>query len=140
LWLAEKSHIRYCFHHFLAYFFWNLRKRIFMAGYHQYKECIDACLRCAAICNHCAASCTQEAHVQMMAECIRLDMECAAICYAAAQMMSMGNNSAMTLCSLCADICESCAAECSKHENEHCRECADACMQCADACRKMSAR
>ena len=62
-----------------------------MNGYHQYKNCIEACLRCAAICNHCASSCTKEPDVQMMSRCIQLDMECAAICYAAAQLMSLGS-------------------------------------------------
>ncbi|WP_235526110.1 four-helix bundle copper-binding protein [Pedobacter sp. Leaf216] len=28
-------------------------------GYHEWKNCIDACLKCASICNHCASSCTQ---------------------------------------------------------------------------------
>jgi hypothetical protein len=57
-----------------------------MKGYHQYRQCIEACLQCAAICNHCASSCTQEEDIKMMARCIQLDMECAAFCYAAAQL------------------------------------------------------
>jgi len=36
-----------------------------MAGYYQNKNCIDACLQCAAICNHCAANCLQGQDVQM---------------------------------------------------------------------------
>ncbi len=108
-----------------------------MKGYHSYQVCIEACLKCAAICNHCASSCTQEDDVKMMANCIQLDMECAAACYAAAQLMSLGSEKAKDFCLLCADICEACAAECGKHENEHCRECADACTACAAACRKM---
>ena len=94
-------------------------------NYHDYKQCIDACLACAAICNHCAASCTEEDDVNMMAKCIRLDMECAAICYAAAQVMSMGGQSAAELCAISANICNACADECAKHDNEHCRECAE---------------
>ena len=70
-------------------------KTIGMKGYHEYKNCIDACLRCAAICNHCASSCTQEEDVKMMARCIQLDMECAAICYAAAQLMSLGSDKSL---------------------------------------------
>jgi GH15 family glucan-1,4-alpha-glucosidase len=54
---------------------------IFMADYHYYQACIDACLHCASICNHCAASCTQEKDVKMIARCIQLDMKCAAICH-----------------------------------------------------------
>jgi len=110
-----------------------------MKGYHSYKDCIEACLRCAAICNHCASSCTQEDDVKMMARCIQLDMECAAVCYAAAQLISLGSNKAQKICGLCADIGEACGAECAKHTHmEHCRECAEACKRCAEECRKMA--
>ncbi len=110
-----------------------------MNGYHQYKECIDACLACAAVCNHCASACTREEDVNMMARCIQLDMECAAICYAAAQMMSLGSDKAKELCRICADLCEACGTECGGHENKHCQECARLCKACAEACRKMAA-
>ncbi len=110
-----------------------------MKGYHEYKECIDACLACMAICNHCAAACTEEEDVAMMATCIRLDMECAAICGAAANLMCMGSDAANAICRICADVCSRCAEECAKHKHEHCRECADACGRCADMCRKMAA-
>ena len=59
-----------------------------MKNYHKYQSCIEACLKCAAVCNHCASSCKQEADIKMMAKCIQLDMECAAICYASVQLMS----------------------------------------------------
>ena len=61
-----------------------------MNGYHQYQTCIEACLRCAAVCNQCASACLREEDVKMMARCIQLDTEYAAICYAAAQVMSIG--------------------------------------------------
>ena len=108
-----------------------------MTGYHTYKSCVDACLRCAAICNHCAASCTQEEDVKMMVRCIQLDMECSVICYAAGQVMSMGGENAERLCGLCADICQACGDECSKHKMEHCKRCAEACHRCAEECRSM---
>ena len=111
----------------------------FMKGYHEYKTCIEACLKCASICNHCASSCTEEDDVKMMAGCIRMDMECAAICYAAAQLMSLGSERAKEICRICADICEACGAECSQHHTEHCQECAAACKACAEECRKMAA-
>ena len=76
----------------------------------------------------------------MMANCIQLDMECAAICYAAAQLMSLGSDNAIEICSICANVCEACAAECRQHQNEHCQECADACAECAEACRVVSER
>ena len=111
-----------------------------MNGYHQYESCIEACLRCASICNHCAASCTQEEDVKMMAGCIQLDTECAAICYAAAQLMSLGSSKVKKVCRLCAEICETCSVECGKHTHmQHCQGCTEACRRCAEECRKMAA-
>src|SRR2546423_9673212 len=99
-----------------------------MKGYNLFKNCIEACLRCAALCNHCASSCLQEEEIKMMARCIQLDLECAAICYAAAQIMSMGSDNAEELCKICGDACIACAEECSKHtQSKHCQECAGAC-------------
>jgi hypothetical protein len=109
-----------------------------MKNYHSYKAYIDACLKCAAICNHCAASCLKEDDVEMMRRCIQLDMECAAVCYAAAQLMSLGSEKAQDMCKLCATICATCANECSHHDNEHCRECAETCRECADLCTVMA--
>ncbi|HLA54830.1 MAG TPA: four-helix bundle copper-binding protein [Flavobacterium sp.] len=109
-----------------------------MKGYHYYKTCIDACLRCAAICNHCASACTLEDDVKMMAACIRLDMECAETCYAAAKLMSFGSENSADICRICAKICELCREECAKHDNEHCQECAEACRECAEKCAAMA--
>ncbi len=109
-----------------------------MEDYRTYKNCVEACLKCAAICNHCAAACTQEEDVKMMAACIKLDMECAAMCYAAAQLMSFGSDKAKQVCALCAEICDACGRECNNHQNIHCQECAEACKYCADECRKMA--
>ena len=106
-------------------------------SYDNYKECIEACLTCASLCNNCASSCLQEKDVKMMASCIQLDMECAALCYAAAQLMSLGSTKENSVCKICADLCEACAVECSKHDNEHCKACAAACRKCAEACKNM---
>jgi len=116
--------------------FFNLKIKVM--GYHEWKSCIDACLKCASICNHCAISCTQEDDVKMMARCIELDMQCAAICYSAAQLMSMGSPFAQDICRICADICQQCGEECSNHHTQHCKECADACKACAEECRRMT--
>ena len=109
-----------------------------MKNYHTYKVCIDACLKCAALCNHCANSSLQEEDQKMMAKCIQLDMECAAMCYAATQLMSLGSAKAAAVCKLCAEFCDACAAECSQHTNKHCQECAQACKECAKHCREMA--
>lgn len=103
-------------------------------GYHDNKKIIEACLKCAALCNHCAVSCLEESNIRMMAKCIQHDMECAAICYATAQLLSLGNKHTKAITKLCADFCEECAEECKKHDNKHCQECADACQECAEAC------
>ena len=110
-----------------------------MKNYHTYKACIEACLKCAAICDHCASSCTKEDDVKMMARCIQLDLECSAICYAAAKLMSLGSEYSNQICSICADICEACGTECANHNNEHCKECSEACFACAEECRRMVA-
>lgn len=111
-----------------------------MNGYHQYKDCIEACLKCAAVCNYCASSCTQEEDVKMMARCIQLNMECAAICYTAAQLMSLSSEQATQICIICADICETCGAECANHDSGHCQECARLCLDCSEQCTKMNNR
>ncbi|KAA5532311.1 four-helix bundle copper-binding protein [Taibaiella lutea] len=108
-----------------------------MKGYHEYKEVITLCLRCAAICSHCAASCTKESDVTMMANCIQLDMECETLCAATAKLLSLGSSYGLKLAAICADACEACARECSQHENKHCQECAAICSECADACRSI---
>lgn len=105
----------------------------------QYRSCIDACLRCAAICNYCASSCTKEEHVKMLVRCIQLDFECATICYVTAQMMSLGSAKAIDLCQVCADICIVCAYECGKQDTVHCKACAKVCHECAEECRKIAA-
>ena len=110
-----------------------------MKNYNTYKSCIEACLKCAVLCNYCASSCTKEEDVKMMSLCIQLDMECSAICYAAAQLMSLGSERANEICKICAGICETCAKECAKHNNLHCKECSVACENCAIECRKMVA-
>ena len=122
-----------------SYRYYFILKFIFMTGYHTYKACIDACLKCAAMCNHCASACLQEEDVKMMAKSIQLDMECAAMCYVSAQLMSLGSEKTNAVCRLCAQLCSDCANECSKHETEHCKECAEMCRQCADECSRMAA-
>ena len=109
-----------------------------MNTYTQYQTCIEACLRCAAICNYCASSCTKEENVKMMAHCIQLDMEGAALCFAADQLMSPGSKKAKEVCAICANVCEECAEECAKHDTDHCRKCAESCRKCAEECRAMA--
>lgn len=106
-------------------------------NYHDYKECIEACLACAAACTHCASACLQEDDVAMMARCIKTDMECAELCFTAARLMSMNSSQVLPVCTICADACDACAEECEKHEHDHCKACAEACRKCAELCRSM---
>ncbi len=106
-----------------------------MTGYHQYKICIEACMRCAVICNNCAILCSKEENSPMMADCIQLSTECAVICYTSAELMSLGSNKVKEIAKLCAAMCDDCAEECNKHNHDHCVECADACSKCADECK-----
>jgi hypothetical protein len=116
-----------------------LKNATAMNGYHYYQSCIEACLRCTAVCHHCAKSCTQEDDVKMMSRCIQLDMECAAICTVTAQLMSLGSEKAKDISRLCAEICEACGKECGQHHTERCQECAKTCLRCAEECRRMAA-
>ena len=103
-----------------------------------YKSCIEACLKCASLCNYCASSCLQEDDVKMMVPRIELDMECAVLCYAAVQIMNIHGESVKQLCKLCAEICTLCAEECAQHDYKHCKECAAACLHCAEECRAIT--
>jgi hypothetical protein len=106
-------------------------------NYKYYKNCIDACQQCVALCNYCSSMDLKEKDVAMMSRCIQLNMECAAICTAAIQFMSLGSEHSKELCRLCAQICKDCADECAKHDNDHCKECAEACRVCEKVCREM---
>jgi len=77
-------------------------------NYEDYKKCIEACLKCAALCN------------------------------AETQFMSLGSSKSIELCRLCFEICEACADECSMHNDLHSKECADTCRYCAEVCRSIS--
>lgn len=108
-------------------------------AHEKFQSCIDACVRCAELCEHCAAACLGEENVKEMAECIRLDSDCAEACWGAASFMSRGSQFAHDICRICAEICEACGSECDRHSQmEHCRQCAKACHECAEECRKMA--
>ena len=103
-------------------------------NYHNYKGCIDACLKCIASCYHCASMDLKEKDIAMMSRCVQLDMECATMCLTVVQLMSLESESVRNICWLCADVCNKCAEECEKHTHAHCKECAEACRKCANEC------
>ena len=96
----------------------------------KFQSCIEACLKCVAICNQCAIACLNEDDVAHVKKYIQLDLECAAICQAAANVLSLDGKFSKEICKLCADIYNACAEECEKHAAmgmEHCKECAEDC-------------
>jgi len=104
-------------------------------GYQDYKKCIEACLACAVECNNCAYQCLHSSEVSQRILCIQLNHECAIICFAAANMLSSGNNHLGALYQECAEICIACAVECEIHSHmEHCKKCAEMCRKCAEEC------
>ncbi len=105
----------------------------------QFKECIEACNRCIALCRYCSVACLREDDVKMMAKCIHLDMQCAEICTLAVNFMSLDSPFVMDVCKLCAKICRACAQECGKYDMDHCQHCAKACNECAEKCDAMAA-
>lgn len=111
-----------------------------MTCYNQYKVCIEACLRCAAVCNNCSSMCAKNDKPESMTIPLQLTMETAAICYAAAQLMSLGSDKVKEICKLCAVMCDLCAAECNKfiYEHPYCQASAEACTKCADECEVVS--
>ncbi|WPC39463.1 four-helix bundle copper-binding protein [Clostridium sp. JS66] len=108
-----------------------------MAPSTQYQACIDACNKCAQLCQECFRMCLLEADVKAREHCIMDLVDCAEICSTAACAMSRRSFHVNELCSSCATICDECASECNKFPQEHCKMCADACRQCANECRKM---
>lgn len=109
----------------------------------EWRDCIDACLRCVQICEECSddmIGMEQTADMPLMAQCIRLCRECADICAMSARWMSRVSSLAPRLCGLCAEVCEQCADVCERHAPHHalCGPCAEECRRCADMCRRMS--
>jgi hypothetical protein len=104
-----------------------------MTGYQQYEVCIDACLKCASVCNYCASACAKESD-HTRSECIQLCLECSSLCIAAAQIMALGSLHIKEIARICAIMCDACADECGRHMDDHCRQAAEICTSCADEC------
>lgn len=102
-----------------------------------HQACIDACGKCAQICEECLNMCLQEADVKARLNCIKSLQDCAEICGVASCFMSRSSGSIKDICNLCATICERCSAECGMFKDQHCKACSDTCLQCATECRKM---
>ncbi len=103
-----------------------------------YKSCIDACLRCAEVCDRCIEASSSEATAPKATH-LGAHADCSQICRAAVGFMSRGSQFCPEICRFCAEVCDVCAAECEAYPQEHRQQCAQACHQCADECRRMIA-
>ncbi len=77
-----------------------------MPNGHPHQSCIDACSKCAQICEECFNMCLQEVDVKARANCIKTLQDCAEICSTAACYMSRGSGSIKEICNVCATICD----------------------------------
>ncbi len=102
-----------------------------------HQTCIDACVKCAQICQECLTMCLQEDDVKARLSCIKSLQDCSEICSTTACFMSRGSANIQEICNVCATICEQCADECSMFQDNHCPTCLDTCKQCASECRDM---
>ncbi len=101
-----------------------------------YKECIEACLKCAEVCDNSAYAFSRSEDFAT-ADCTRLTIECAAICYNAARYMASGSAKKREISAICAFVCEQCANACAEYDNTYCKRCVQTCLNCVEECRKM---
>ena len=102
------------------------------------RSCIEACLRCYAMCqgtamNHCleaGGKHTEPNHFRLM-------LACAEICRTSANFMLINTDLHKRTCRECAAICEACAKDCEAIGGME--ECAAECRRCAESCRQMTA-
>lgn len=105
-----------------------------LTGGNPHQACIDACIKCAQICEECFSMCLNEPDVKARQKCIMTLQDCAEICSTAACYMSRQSINAKELCNVCATICQKCATDCEMFRDQHCQDCAQTCRQCAEEC------
>lgn len=101
------------------------------------QNCIDACLRCAQICNKCFKQCLDDSDINEKKEALALLVDCAEICYVTAVYMTRDDSFSPELTKSCADLCEKCASACEAYEDLHCKASVEACRQCAAECGRL---
>lgn len=116
----------------------NMSTVSLVTGGNPHQSCIDACMKCAQICEECFDMCLKEEDVKARINCIKSLQDCAQICSLTAWAMSRGSENINVLCNACATICDMCANECSMFKDQHCESCTDICRQCASECKKMA--
>lgn len=83
----------------------NMPAMSLMPNGNPHQSCIDACLKCAQICEECFNMCLQEADVKARTNCMKTLQDCAEICSTAAHYVSRQSGSLKEICNLCADEC-----------------------------------
>jgi hypothetical protein len=101
------------------------------------RACIEACLRCHAVCYAMAMThCLETGGEHLRPQHYRLMMDCVIVCAAAADLMAHKSQFHHPFCGLCADVCEACAKSCEQLDGMEL--CIEACRTCAAACRAMA--
>ena len=116
----------------------NKPQNSLILGGNPMQTCIDACIKCAQICEECFTLCLLEPDVNERINCIKTLQDCSEICSTSACLMMRNSKNIKEVCDACAVICETCATECGMFKDEHCKSCADTCHHCANECIKMS--
>lgn len=106
---------------------------------HNMNECIDNCIKCAAVCVETVKHCLTKGGQHASPEHIGLLQTCADICTVSANAMLRGIEGHKVTCGACAEICRQCAEACERMgDDEAMRRCAEACRRCAESCAQMA--
>jgi hypothetical protein len=99
------------------------------------EECINACRRCAEVCEDSADKSQKIHDITQYTHLAAVMLQCAYICRKNIEQLEAGSHEG---CAYCGQICSECADECNKHRFDFIVECALVCQECAFVCRKMS--
>ena len=104
----------------------------------QMRECIDACLKCSAVCTEAVRHCLEMGGKHAEAQQVTIMTDCAEICQTSANFMLRGSAAHVETCSTCAAICRACEDSCRQLGGERMVHCADECAKCAESCEGMA--
>jgi hypothetical protein len=101
------------------------------------QECLDACLRCYAVCTRMAATdCVERRGEHIEPRHYRLMLACAEICALTADHLLARASTWLAMCTACAALCEACILSCMACGDMH--ACVSACRECATLCRRLA--
>lgn len=103
-----------------------------------YKECLESCSICSAICYKTAMTLCRPAGLKTVEpKHFGLLLSCAKNCATFAGLLLSRSDFSQELCIICAETCAACAEICEHVDGMD--ECVAACRKCAESCRKMAA-